>query len=291
KKNKTIGNDWCFYNCDPVLDKHPIQDSIHNIHQTIKLTNKFVVFPLRIATVIDTLKPKFVAIAEIQKMIEQMNEGFKDAHIAFEIIEYDTIFSNIKIDNLADNTYQTYINFSKENDIYNYITIYLFDYDNKFCDQKNTSVTCYRKSGFSFVLSDITSNIVLSKFDFSDAKVATHEMGHFFGLEHTFEVIKYGVERADGSNCRNAGDRICDTPADPGIAYSVYVHYSDCEMKDLVEKNTEIEFKPLIANYMSYYNNCYMKKYSFTNEQNKVIFAAAMSKLRYGFSKNSKELR
>jgi len=39
-----------------------------------------------------------------------------------------------------------------------------------------------------------------------------HEMGHFFGLPHTFEG---GNELADGSNCLTAGDLICDTEADP----------------------------------------------------------------------------
>lgn len=40
-----------------------------------------------------------------------------------------------------------------------------------------------------------------------------HEVGHYFGLLHTFETA-YGVEYVDGSNCNNAGDLFCDTPAD-----------------------------------------------------------------------------
>ncbi len=40
-----------------------------------------------------------------------------------------------------------------------------------------------------------------------------HEVGHYFGLMHTFDT-SYGVEYVDGSNCNNAGDLFCDTPAD-----------------------------------------------------------------------------
>ncbi len=40
-----------------------------------------------------------------------------------------------------------------------------------------------------------------------------HEMGHYFGLYHTFED-GFGIEFVNGSNCNRAGDLFCDTPAD-----------------------------------------------------------------------------
>jgi Pregnancy-associated plasma protein-A len=50
-----------------------------------------------------------------------------------------------------------------------------------------------------------------------------HEMGHIFGLYHTFQgwgsrnpnTPIESLEKADGSNCDVAGDLVCDTPADP----------------------------------------------------------------------------
>ncbi|MEO6723283.1 MAG: M43 family zinc metalloprotease [Ferruginibacter sp.] len=42
----------------------------------------------------------------------------------------------------------------------------------------------------------------------------SHEIGHCFGLSHTF-AANGGPENIDGSNCSTAGDRVCDTPADP----------------------------------------------------------------------------
>jgi len=43
--------------------------------------------------------------------------------------------------------------------------------------------------------------------------VVTHELGHFFGLAHTFEC-SYGKETP--SSCGDTGDFVCDTPPDRG---------------------------------------------------------------------------
>ncbi|MBK7149705.1 MAG: T9SS type A sorting domain-containing protein [Bacteroidetes bacterium] len=40
-----------------------------------------------------------------------------------------------------------------------------------------------------------------------------HEMGHYMGLLHTFDDGN-GIEFVNGTNCNNAGDGFCDTPAD-----------------------------------------------------------------------------
>ena len=79
----------------------------------------------------------------------------------------------------------------------------------------------------------------------------THELGHFFGLSHTFEGG--GVELVDGSNCETAGDRICDTPADPYVQGDDHKYLEGCifvsEKKDA---NGEY-YQPDVGNIMSYY--------------------------------------
>lgn len=47
-----------------------------------------------------------------------------------------------------------------------------------------------------------------------------HELGHYFDLFHTHEDA-FGTECTDGSNCAEAGDLVCDTPADPNISGEV----------------------------------------------------------------------
>ncbi len=47
-----------------------------------------------------------------------------------------------------------------------------------------------------------------------------HEMGHYFNLYHTHETA-FGAECPDGLNCGEAGDLICDTPADPVLTGNV----------------------------------------------------------------------
>jgi len=44
-----------------------------------------------------------------------------------------------------------------------------------------------------------------------------HELGHYFDLYHTHETM-FGVECPDESNCSTAGDKVCDTPADPNVS-------------------------------------------------------------------------
>ncbi|MHC5114267.1 MAG: hypothetical protein ACYTGP_07555 [Planctomycetota bacterium] len=49
------------------------------------------------------------------------------------------------------------------------------------------------------------------------ADLWAHEIGHVFSLLHTHNSF-YGEECVDGSNCAEAGDMLCDTPADPNLA-------------------------------------------------------------------------
>ncbi len=76
-----------------------------------------------------------------------------------------------------------------------------------------------------------------------------HEMGHFFGLYHTFET-DFGNELANGSNCATTGDLICDTPADPQGEAS-----SDCELDPYTQDANGDWYVPDIGNIMSYYSD------------------------------------
>lgn len=91
-------------------------------------------------------------------------------------------------------------------------------------------------------------------------RVVTHEIGHYFGLPHTFlgfegTGLNCGVqvssgEKVDGSNCTTAGDRICDTPPD----YSAVPEWAcDIDGEGCLQIDPDgVEFNPDGTNYMSY---------------------------------------
>lgn len=86
-----------------------------------------------------------------------------------------------------------------------------------------------------------------------------HEMGHFFGLSHTFGELgnddMITLELVDGSNSESSGDLIVDTPADPfdpNDTITTYVDPSLCRfIAPLVDANGEY-YIPHIGNIMTY---------------------------------------
>jgi len=101
-----------------------------------------------------------------------------------------------------------------------------------------------------------------------------HHMGHLLGLHPT--NYEGHTELVDGSNCATAGDRICDTPADPyGYIRDESGSWTTTPTPELEEYNRGCEFvwkelddngqfyNPIVSNIMSPYP-C---KCQFTYEQ------------------------
>jgi hypothetical protein len=242
---------------------HILENESYDMH--------YLVFPLRVVQVIQPNQVKFVSAPEILFGIDILNDALKDAWIQFKIVEVDTIYLPMTIQSLKDDDYQPYYALSSSYDLKNVCTLYLIDNENDLCKD----FSCSRTNGFANILATSTNNVVLDKFFITDYKVLVHEFGHYFGLYHTAERNIFGIEAVDGSNCLNAGDRICDTPADPGELYSVYVNYSGCYMQGFKEIGTGLEYQPMINNYMSYYHPCFMRRFKFTKGQLEVILNAA----------------
>ena len=280
--------DWCQSKCDSAGDERENTMDLYSHRDSLGnevLDKPISYFPLRIGVVNHPLEAIPVAESRIIKTVEILNAAFAAAKIQFEIARIDQLQSPFRIEELSDDLYQPYLDFSDQNDLDNTISLYLFDYNPELCKTTGNSVQCGRRGGFSYILSNRTNNVVMSKFDLEDHKIIVHEFGHFFGLYHTFETHQFGKELPNGSECQMTGDAICDTPADPGALYEVYVNYSLCEMVNFVDPETGVVYQPMINNYMSYYKPCYLQPYAFTPQQIKTMCTASSMPMREKFKK------
>jgi hypothetical protein len=87
-----------------------------------------------------------------------------------------------------------------------------------------------------------------------------HEVGHYLGLYHTHGIAPscgpLTDELVNGSNCATAGDRVCDTPADPGLrtgsnCENFWVN-NDCVYIGTATDANGQQFMPNTGNIMSY---------------------------------------
>lgn len=280
---------WCLSRCDLVGDERNNtellylqlkNDSISQLGQFDSIKR----IPLRVGIIQEDTVDVEIKEIVIRRAIDNLNKSFDGSNFLFYIERVDVIISKLKLEDLSENFYDPYNAFSDKYDEPNILSIYIFNHRDEFCDITSTTISCGRTGGFSYVLSERTNNIVMSRFDISNIKVLAHEMGHFWGLYHTFEEAQFGKDNFSEANCHLLGDRICDTPPDPGPIFEVYVNYVSCEVLSL-KTEEGLEYKPHIENYMSYYKPCYLKEFSFTPGQLRVMRVAANLPFRSIFVK------
>lgn len=218
---------------------------------------------INISVVIATTEnPKFFTI---EAKIKELNAIYAPSLIQFKLLpKIHHRIQNYTIDEIQDdNTIRNMVtkDLEKEN-IINLFIVPKGDYLN----------------GFTFVVPDDFLNyfnlkcntIFINDKAWFNQSTTAHEFGHFFGLQHTFGKSpeeKTTTEKADGSNCSEEADFICDTPADPNGLIN-----KNCEYIGLSDKKKH-GYKPFVNNYMSYYrNSC---KTEFTQGQYKAMNAFA----------------
>lgn len=211
--------------------------TLHTLDKEIPCINK--TFSLYLHVSLDSLRQTNWTIEEMQGAVDNTNRYFAPICAQFEICSIDTL-DNWTWDSLSrDYRVQEITNlFYQENRI-NVFIVDRFD-DPNICGFANLSQ----------VANPNNANIYLRKAGCLSA--LTHEMGHLFGLLHTFEGS--GIENVDGSNCETEGDLICDTPADP---------YVEGAMVQWLGENGEFTwggldangeyYQPDVGNIMSYY--------------------------------------
>ncbi len=78
-----------------------------------------------------------------------------------------------------------------------------------------------------------------------------HELAHYFDLYHTHERA-FGDECTDGSNCHEAGDLMCDTPADPNISGEVNPAFCEWGGSEDPPCESSVPYAPSARNLLSY---------------------------------------
>lgn len=208
--------------------------SLHHLNKDLPCVNKeYKVFA---HMVYDSLRTTLTR-PQVEGALQTASQYFSPICISFSLCEMDTVFNyNFNIlkpeEELAE--------LASLSIAQNRINLYIISDTLK---DEGTSGVCAGSVG-----SIKNANIFLK-----GVGALTHELGHFFGLPHTFSGN--GDELADGSNCETAGDRICDTPADP-------FNPEEDEVSDLVKncifyaerKDANGKFyQPDVGNIMSYY--------------------------------------
>ena len=280
---------WCRVNCDPELHTENTkliygQVSDEAIVKKLEKESKLC-FPVRFAFVRENKKGiSKESKKRFRKVIEDLNYAFINSKIKFKLNDVVELESTAKLEDLSENSFNMYNEFSNQYDLESQITVYIMDHRKEFCTVSESGIRCSKIGGFSYILSSVTNNIVMSNFDVKNSKVVAHEFGHFFGLYHTFEEHLFGKDEFNQEKCSETGDLICDTPPDPGVVFEIYVNHTACEM-DGFKDDSGNEYKPILQNYMSYYKPCYLKENLFTPQQELIISLSSRLNIRKRLSR------
>lgn len=178
---------------------------------------------------------------QIESLLVEVNASFAPICVKFQLCQLDTIENYNYADfDYEDGTSDEMINRNYVSRRINFYFVHEIREECGFADLGGVA-----NIGRAYVVLACLSSGVIS-----------HELGHLFGLTHTFEGNR--EELVNGSNCATTGDGLCDTPADPyhdPDDISDYVT-QDCEFISLLRDANGEFYQPDVGNIMSYYCRC-----------------------------------
>jgi Pregnancy-associated plasma protein-A len=227
--------------CSFTLVNAQTKEELPCIHKTFSIVAHIV---------IDSFGKSIHSPATIVASVNAMNAYFAPICVSFQVCLIDTI-QNYWYEKL-DTTRRQWGELKVLYNLKNRINMYFVN------DITNPA-------GLGFADFTGITNVVSSGLGFktsTDVRTLVHEMGHYFGLSHTFE--NRVPELVNGTNCLVAGDSICDTPADPvGGAVD-----ANCTFISQQKDANGDFYSPMVGNIMSYYNcDCPNVTKVFTDDQ------------------------
>lgn len=153
------------------------------------------------------------------------------------------------IEYINDSEYAIFEKYTDEvicdaNDVQNVLNIYFVPYLYK-VSNGDTIALC----GYAYSTSLTKNRIIMKNSCSANGSTLAHEIGHYFSLAHT-HTTSLGAELVNGSNCSTAGDRICDTPADPQLSTTVV--NTSCIYTGTAQDANNDFYNPEVRNIMSY---------------------------------------
>lgn len=175
---------------------------------------------------------------QLETALQKVNQHFIGANIRFIIDDINFINSDYHYDfNTANES-----SFCGSRDHKDVINVYFF---NSVSRSSGGGICGYAYLANSHSSSGSPNRIVMDNSCSLNGSTLSHEFGHFFSLYHTHSDDEF----VNGSNCRTAGDEVCDTPADPGLSGKVN---GDCSYFGSRRDPNGHTYRPDTKNLMSY---------------------------------------